>query len=63
MNHDLMVVQWINHQHGNAQFLKQSPRTAREAYGHDLEGTYRREDAFVLIVALVGFLLGLWIVY
>ena len=33
MNHELTRAAWRNHTHHNAQFLRPTPRTLREAFG------------------------------
>lgn len=58
MNHDITIRQWRNFSHHNHLHRANAPRTAREAFGCEFEGEDRR-DAWVLIVAVAGLLIGM----
>jgi len=62
MNIELTRAAWRNHQHGNAQFLKPGPRTAREAFGCDLPHHRHPTDGAVFWMVMACFLIGLAVV-
>jgi hypothetical protein len=54
MSPELSRAAWRNHSHGNAQFLKPTPRTCRQAFGSSLPHHRHRQDGWVLILAIIG---------
>lgn len=63
MNRDITIAQWRHFQHHNHLHKAQAPRTCREALGSDFDTGHRGEDAWVVIVAVAGFLIGLGVVW
>lgn len=63
MNREITIAQWRHFQHHNHLHRANAPRTCREAYGSDFEGEGREMDAVVLIVAVIGFLIGIGVVW
>lgn len=54
MSPELTRAAWRNHSHGNAQFLRPAPRTAREAFGGSMEPAGQPVAGLILAAVLIG---------
>ena len=54
--------QMQNHLHHNTQFFRQTPRTARDAFGESISED-KAADVVVVWVAVVALILGLRVVF
>ena len=53
---------WMGQMNSNHQFMKLTPRTAREAFGHSLDAGHRSSDTWVFLAVVLCASIGMLVV-